>query len=77
MGEACGHQQLLAVLEAQLDAGPAPIGGRALADIDGDIEELAEGTPHEFALGSLELSVEPAQDAACRAAVVVLYEARV
>src|SRR4051812_42849689 len=53
---------------------PLPVGGRAAAQVDGDVEDLAAGAADELRLPRLGLEVDPAQRSLAGARVVVLDE---
>ena len=63
VGEARGNPQHAVVFRAQRDPVPLTQGGGVAAQVNDDIEDLAGGDPHQFALGVLGLVVHAAQDA--------------
>ena len=71
------HPQLPLVVRAQALAHPLAKGGGRLAQIDGHIKHFAFDHAHQFALGLLQLVVQPTQDTIGRARVVVLHELHV
>ena len=51
MGEARRHEELVAELGAELDRHMLAVGGRAAADVDGDVEDGAVQHADELGLG--------------------------
>ena len=74
VGKSGWHPQLVLVVFTQELTHPLAEGGRALAQVDGDIEDFAARDPHQFALGLAQLVVQATQDAVGGFAVVVLHE---
>jgi hypothetical protein len=75
--EAGRHEQLAHADVVQLEAVPAPVRRRAAAQVDRDVENPPARAAHELRQALADLEVHAAQDAACRARVVVLHEAHV
>ena len=74
MSEAFWNPELAKVLSGQDDAHITTEGGRPVPDVDRDVEDFAQRSADELALGFGELHMQTAQRAALRAAVVVLNE---
>ena len=74
MGEAGGDVELVVVLAREHGAHPVAEGGRARADVDRHVEDLAEDGADQLPLRVAELGVEAAQGAADGEGVVVLDE---
>ena len=60
VGEPLGHPELAPRLGREVGAGPSPEGGRALPEVDGDVEHLALRDGDELALRRRVLEVEAA-----------------
>jgi hypothetical protein len=75
--EADRHQELAMQLVVELVALPPPVRGRGTPQVDGDVPDRAAQAANELRLARGGLEVEPAQDAAARARVVLLHELEV
>ena len=64
MAEARGDEELAPVLRRELHRGMVAEGGRADADVDGDVEDAAAHDAHQLVLGEgRALEMDPAQRA--------------
>lgn len=70
-----GDEELAPILFAEFDGDVLAEGGRAAANVDGDVQHGALQHAHEFGLAVLaQLAVEPADDAVGGLGLVVLHE---
>ena len=62
------------VLTGKFDGFPSPEGGRAAAEVERDIKNLAGDGAHQFSLGLVNLVVQAADDILLGIGMIVLYE---
>ena len=63
MRKAHRHEKLAAIVGTEVSGHPPPVGGRAVADIDGDVPYPAPNAPDQLVLRPWRgLEMEPAQD---------------
>ena len=73
VGKAAGNEELAVIILGQLDGHMTAIGGRAFADIDGNVDDGSLDTSDELGLSEWRaLEMEAAHNAASRARLVVL-----
>ena len=76
VGEAFGNEELAPILLGELDPGPPAEGGRTMADVHGDIENLSAYDLDQLRLGTAELVVKASQGPPNRMRVVYLDDRR-
>ncbi|MPN33590.1 hypothetical protein SDC9_181079 [bioreactor metagenome] len=76
MGKPGGNPYLPLVFGGKPLPDPLAVSGRAFADIDHDVKDLALYNANQFALRLLDLIVKAAQDVANRTRMVILHKMR-